>query len=305
MSRHTEQPTADVVELGPEDLDVTLAELAAVVEESIADVRSAELEKTQLAEARGPGAGSLLGRPNPRWVLLDRRLRLAYQVLDGRERMARDLAAWWADLATVAVAATISETPLHPVRAAAGDPATSLDEEDMRHLPAVSESDRDLVRLVAIVGAEPEDGRKPSLASRTGVYLYPSENGEVGVYEDPTPMGRRSRLWGDNWTDHQVPALPEPGDLAEHLARHGVPASLVEEVRQAAETVYRGLDASRRHQQLEEKGPEDDDWDAHDETLKTLQSQMDQLTVFLANYARSLSGTLPAQRKWLADQRRS
>jgi hypothetical protein len=277
----------------PQDVDEMLDELAAVVDEAIADLRAAERAEAEMAD-RPVRLLRVGDRLYPRRTYVRLQWELACQVLSTREQDARELAAWWADLATVAAVAALRGEPLHPVRAAAGDPATSMDDEDMRHLPTVSDFDRNLARLATLYPTSHHYDL--SHAARIGVYLDPTDDGDLVVVDDPTPVGRRRRLWGDDWIDHQVPALPRPDELADQLAQRGVPANLVAEVLRSAHAVHNALAASRYVHDLEQHATDEKSWDAHAEARDSLSGQIDQLTDLLADYARRLTATLPAIR---------
>lgn len=128
------------------------------------------------------------GRPDPSWPRPHLALRGARLRLRGcRLELAREFAAWWADLASVVLADTVEGLPVQSVRAAAGAPFVDLSENDLPYLPGRS-----------------------------------FRHDEPVLVDQLTADRRRDQLWGPVWTDHRLPALPSAADLAEWLTAYGV-----------------------------------------------------------------------------------
>jgi hypothetical protein len=152
----------------------------------------------------------------PRWPDLQRALRLARSRLasEGRRRraeVAREFAAWWADVASVAVCDTADRIPVQVTRAAVGDPSLYMSDEDLRYLP----------------------GR--SFRSDEPVFV-----------DELAPGPRRDQLWGPDWTYHRVPPLPPAAELASRLTACGVPATAVSEACRGREAIADALEAGQQ-----------------------------------------------------------
>ena len=246
------------------------------------------------------------GLPDPRFAAASLRRDLGSRAAREHRAAARELVAWWADLATVAVVSVAVDRPLRPARAAAGDPTIGFTEDDLRQLPKVPEHSRKLAHLGARLASTPTGPHRPDdgLASGTADYaasvalrLDVSADGEFLVREDGSPQARRCRLWGNDWVDDQVPLLPGPDELADLLRGRGVPADTVTAVHDATAAVANALNAGRRARELAERdSPEAPLTAAEAAECEALLDRADSITGLLARYAQTLTNSLPAVR---------
>ncbi|HEY0694082.1 MAG TPA: hypothetical protein VGD71_34195 [Kribbella sp.] len=293
-------------------IEEVLVELAAVAEEVIAAADAAEARMDELDEANEAliehrvADGVPRSRPEPQHAIVSLRSTLATNAAREHREAAREFAAWWADVATLAVLAAVTGQLVHPARVAAADPTIGFDEEDLHHLPDVPERDRELTRLTAVMAATPLGEqqidykmakRAREHAAHAGLRLDYADDGRVVVKEDWTPEARRRRLWGDAWNETRVPALPTPDELTSLLANHGAPTSTVAFVAEATHAIDDAVTALRRMDELERGETEDEPLSAENaETVEALWRQAEQLTALLARYARTLTDTLLALR---------
>ncbi|WP_367124622.1 hypothetical protein [Streptomyces phytohabitans] len=130
------------------------------------------------------------------------------------------------------------------------------------------------------------------LAARAGLSLRQNASGDVGVVEDADPEARRRRLWGDDWLQFGVPALPGPDELDVLLAH--TPDEIGERLLGATREVVRAAMATTRMSEWE-----DVDWSWTSEQMDEydrLSALHDGLTPLLAEYARAVTESLPAVR---------
>jgi hypothetical protein len=288
-----------------------LAELAAVAEEVIAAADAAEALADELDAAsealleQRVANGVQTWRPNPRRAIVSVRSMLATNAAREHRDAAREFAAWWADVATLAVLAAVTRQLVHPARVAAADPTIGFDEEYLQYLPEVPESVRELTRLTAAMATTPlgdqsVDYKMAKLArehaARAGLRVDYADGGQVVVKEDWKPEARRCRLWGEAWTETRMPALPTSEELTDLLVNHGAPASAIASVAEATRAVDNAVTALRRMNELESETA-DRPWSTEDaDTLEALWSQAGQLTALLAQYARTLTDMMPVLR---------
>jgi hypothetical protein len=293
-------------------IDQALADLATVSEQAVtqadaADAHAKELDDACEALLEQRAARGVSGcQPDPRFAAASLRRDLASKAARQHHAAARELVAWWADLATVAVVAAAFDRPLRPARAAAADPAIGFTREDLRQLPAVPEHERKLAELGARMSStslapRPRDDDFAAAvadhAVRVGLLIDVSEDGQLVAVEDGSPQARRCRLWGNDWIDHQVPLLPDADELADLLRRRGVPADTVAAVHDATAAVADALDAAGRARELAARdSPEAPLTAAEAAECEALLDQAEGLTGLLARYARTLAGSLPAVR---------
>jgi hypothetical protein len=133
-------------------LSEILAELAVVTEDAMAQAEAADAEMETLSEAserlleQRVSQGVRSCRSDPQRAIVDMRRDLAV-------RVAREFVAWWADVAILAVIATVTRQSVHPALVAAADPTTWFDEEDLQHLPNIPDDVRELAGLTARLAA--------------------------------------------------------------------------------------------------------------------------------------------------------
>jgi hypothetical protein len=247
----TGEPTDDPMYMSAEDLDSLLEGQAGVVAVSIAACRE-DPQVVHISDVDHLSTGSdprAPHWPDPQRALRHAQRRLASQARHARARVARELAAWWADVASVAVVAEVTGVAVHAVRTTVAEPDIVMSDDELGRLEAM-----------AIAGE-----------LRDGLPL---------TFNDPTVEGRRRVLWGDDWTDHQVPWLPAAAELSGRLAGHGAPAELASGIGQARQVIAEALAASRRV-----RGGEADN--------EALMDRAERLTDLLAGYAQLLTDSLP------------
>jgi len=287
----------------------TLAELAAVTEEVIAQAEAADARMEELSAAsealleQRVANGVPMCRPDPQRAIATLRDTLAVRAAREYREAAREFAAWWADLAALAVLAAVTGRTVHPARAAAADPTTLFQKEDLQHLPEVPEATRELARMAAMMAATPLGPRQADddmaelaadYAARAGLRFGRGDDGQVVAKQDGTPEARRCRLWGEAWTEARVPALPAADELAELLAGYGAPAQTVTAVREAAGAVEDAVTALLRVREIESGDSADEAASAEQaEDIECLWGRTERLTELLAQYARILTGSLP------------
>lgn len=284
-------------------VDAVLADLATVADRLIADSATAQRELDDRDDDNegwlaqdGPPAG-YPSYPNPSRALSS--VRLAHAVDSARllRQSARQIVAWWADLATYAALSTAAGQPINPVRAAGADPSAHLTDEELHYLPGPSDDVRALARLAALFAGppvSPDATADPSVdagefAARAGQMLQRSPSGDVIVVDDPFPDARLRRMWGDAWVKYQMPALLPADELAAAFTAAGAPPTVVEAIRTATTAVDDVLAAAAR---LAE--PEDADVPARDPgEEETLWAHVERSTDILAAYAQTLTNHLP------------
>ncbi|KPI06679.1 hypothetical protein OK074_4118 [Actinobacteria bacterium OK074] len=286
-----------------QEVDETLSALArasaSLLQEcAVAQRRMEELEALSEAEI-GQRAGKHGSSCDAESELLSVRLKLAVDSAKGHRDAAREFVCWWTDAALSAWKSAARGTPLPHARMRAAAPNTLLDEAELAVLPRADEHTRKLVELGVFLGAPPpvpaqghaEDtaALTTDLAARSGLRIRRGETGEAEVVDDDDPEGRRRRLWGDFWLEHQIPALPEPDELDLLLAR--TPTEVAERLRDATKTVLQAAMAGLRIAEIEDtEGP----WaPAQIAEYERSWDQLSRLTGFLADYARTITDGLP------------
>lgn len=292
--------------MSPSAIEEVLAELALVAEEVITQADAAQARLDELDDSREALIEQRRAddvppwRPDPQHAIVSLRATVAVHVAREHRDAAREFAAWWADVATLAVLAAVTGRLVHPARVAAADPTIFLGEDELKHLPDVPEDARNLARLAANMAATPlgRDHKMAALAvdhaARAGLLISYTDDGQVVVKQDGSPEARRRRLWGDAWIEERVPALPAVNELSELLADHGAPAAIISAVAEAIRAVEDAVIALRRVQALEDRDTADEPTSAEDmENIDSLWNTAGQLTALLARYARTLMNTLP------------
>ncbi|MGW0808918.1 hypothetical protein [Nonomuraea sp. NPDC002799] len=245
---------------------------------------------------------------DPRRALAHERTLLAEDVVAHQYRTARRFIAWWVDMAICAVVSAVCGTPLTVARAVAGDPSQCLEAEELALLPPIPKEDRQLAQLALDM-----DEGLPADPSRAGMALvgghafaaeiglsvkHTSFDGQAVLVEDGAPEARRRRLWGQTWMVYQMPPLPETKGLLQTLEEIGVPPAVMSDVKAASDAVDAALRARVRAVELEERdGLENATTeDALDAEATELWGRYDRLPDLLMDYARCLTGHLPALR---------
>lgn len=187
-----------------------------------------ELDAVEAAEEVLLIAGAGLGRAVEVAGLVARR-EVALATMRELHRARRAVVAWRADLAVYAALTALRPEPVLTARAHAADPGRFYGPDQLAALPPVDDHARaaaDHALRLANTGTGPAGADLSELAldavQRLG--LHPRERGD-GTFElvqDGDSDSRRRRLWGDVWTDHQLPDLPDRRWLVLQLLGAGV-----------------------------------------------------------------------------------
>ncbi len=294
------------------EVDAVLGGLGGAVTEFVADIAAAERDVDVWSEEDELFIEQPGGRVDVRRAVVSLRQPVAVVVARELRSAGRELAVWWADLATYAVLATVRGVPVESARAAAAEPGRFFSVDELDQLPMVPEQTRLLAGLAARMGPAPMgtrgDDDMPAMArkfaARAGLMVEHLPGGEPEIVEDPTVEGRRCRLWGDLWVDYQLPELPPADWIAEALATAGVRAAVVEEVRDAAAAIDGMRGAATRLDELNcDENPDENpaadstevEMAAMDE-FDALWERLDPATDVLARYAEVLTRHLPTIR---------
>lgn len=294
------------VRLGDVEVDAVLDELGGAVAEFIADIAAAERDVDAWSEEDELLITQPRGRRDARRAVVSLRLRVAVATAGELRTAGRELVVWWADLATHAVLAAVRGVPVEAALGAAAEPGRFFSVDELDRLPMVPEQDRLLAGLAARMGTWPAPGGDdmPAMArrfaARAGLWVKHLPGGETEIVEDATVEGRRCRLWGDLWTDYQLPDLPPADWIAEVLANAGVRAAVVEEVRDAATAIDGMRGAAARLDELNSAEDSDEPAMAAMDEFDALWERLDPATDVLARYAEVLTRHLPAIRHDLA-----
>lgn len=248
-------------------------------------------------------------RIDPLESLGARQTLLAEETAEKLEDAVAVFAAWYADVAACAVVAQLVGARLTPVRVAAADPYTHMDEHQLSLLPAIPEADRELAELavwmdesladvrLADRGLTPVGGR--DFAAEIGLTVRRTLDGRSVLVQDGWTEARRRRLWGRMWLDHQMPLLPPTGELVRALNEAGAEPGTVEAIREASRAVDAALGAKIRAHDLNTRMEEEgltDNIPALDAEAVLLWRQADELPHLLIAYARALTDHLPRLR---------
>ncbi len=301
-------PAAPVL-WGDVEVDAVLGELGGAVAEFIADIAAAERDDDRWTEEDESRIEQRRGRADARRAVVSLRQRVAEMAARELRSAGRELVVWWADLATYAVLVAVRGMPVESARGAAAEPGRFFSVDDLGRLPMVSEQDRLLAGLAARMGPSPMGTHAPGddmpamareFAARVGLMVKHLPDGEAEVVEDPTVEGRRCRLWGDLWIDHQLPDFPSADWIAEALATAGVTAAVVDEVRDAAAAIDDLRGAAARLDELNSDEDSAETEMAAMNELDALWERLDPATDVLARYAAVLTRHLPTIRHDLA-----
>ncbi|MFG1682561.1 hypothetical protein ACGFNP_20515 [Nonomuraea sp. NPDC049269] len=289
--------------LSDDSIDQLLQSVADAAEQAATDHAAAARHYRDLSTAaeQDPASGRPIGglRLDPQASLTVQRVLLAESLADEYEDAAQKFIAWWVDLAVCAVLALLTEVPLTRGRAAAGDPSSCMEPDELVCLPPVPEAERQLAELAVSMDQcwTPEGiamGGK-AFAAELGLTLRRDPEGNPLLVEDGTPEARRQRLWGQMWRWHRMPLLPETADLVQALTAAGAAPPMVDNVRYASSAVEAAIAAKERAWDLS------DQWDSArsaEETalVDSLWRQADELPHLLTAYARVLTAHLPTLR---------
>ncbi|MBC3990834.1 hypothetical protein H8N00_18525, partial [Streptomyces sp. AC563] len=284
--------------LSPDAVDALLADLGSAARQVLAEAEAVEQRMEELTDAdeetmvRDRAAGRSVYAPTS--ALASARARLSAHSALGHRETARAFVSWWADAATVALVTAACHAAPHEVRMVAANPEIAMDDEDLTHLPKISDHSRQLVEL----GAHMHDNGDglyemvADLAVRSGVRIGRDARGAVTVYEDGQPDARRHRLWGNRWADHQVPTLPTSEQLTVLLG--GAPADVLARLHAALAAIDATLVAKAHAERLSDK---DGPWTpAEMIEYDQLSAQVEGLTRQLAQYAQAAADCVPAAR---------
>ncbi len=216
--------------LTADEVDGALADLASATEQLLLAAKVADAEAIHASDAVEAMLKAAESNPNqlsanfraelnPQRASLMLRDELATEVARLHLAAAREWASWWADLAALALVAAATDTPLHPVRAAAADPTVMFTDEDLRQLPRAGQADRELAGLTARMAGSASDPRHDAdlvamaqeLAANAGLRLVPTNDGGILVKDDGDIEARRRRLWGGGLDRGSCAGLAVPG----------------------------------------------------------------------------------------------
>jgi hypothetical protein len=286
-------------------IDAVLAELAAAADEFLAEEAVAERAREYwLDESEKFFEAPTCSEPEPHWAVSSLRNEVTEVTAKAIADASRQLVAWWFDLATYAVVATARGVPIHPVRARGAAPYGHLHAPELAHLPGPSEQVRELAALTLRMGAQPGGSYAAEqswaattreITARAALWTRLNAEGELIIEDDGSAEGRRRRLWGDLWIDHQLPRIVPPDELVDVLVSGGASATVAQDVRRVAGEAYRIRAAALRLAELDADDDELDYADAMRE-IERLCTELDEATVVLAEYARTLTRHLPAIR---------
>ncbi|MFD1540712.1 hypothetical protein [Nonomuraea guangzhouensis] len=104
-----------------------------------AESTAAESTAAERMREQDPASGRPIGglRLDPLASLTVQRVLLAESLADEYEEAAQKFIAWWVDLAVCAVLALLTDVPLTRGRAAAGDPSSCMEPDELVCLPPV------------------------------------------------------------------------------------------------------------------------------------------------------------------------
>lgn len=290
-------------ELDAAAVRAVLGELALVCEDMIADANAADETMLSLSEACETQLELRIAnhvsheQPDPVGAQLSMRSNIANNVARERRKAAREFVAWWADVASLALAAAGARQSVPSARVMAADPTIMLSDEDLRVLPEIPSTDRDLTLLAARLATTPappgEHGRDMATvalerAKQLGLQIRYG-TGEPTLCEDGNSEARRRRLWGTPWTDARAPLLPEPDQLTDWLTRCEIAEPVSTEILGSAREVAVATMARLRAQELEDDSQDGPDVMAE---IETLWERADQLTDLLAMYSRKITDAL-------------
>ncbi len=297
--------TSNSASLSDDELDAVLDELSGEVAKLIADTAAVEDELEAWSDEEEELIEQPRRRGDARRAVVSLRQKVAISASSALRSASRELAVWWADLATCAVLAAAEGGQVDAVRGAAADPGEFMRAADLERLSAASESDRLLAGLALRMGAAPMlsddlDYDMPALArdvaERAGMIVWPTVDGESTIVDDGSVEGRRRRLWSDLWVDYQLPELPDAASLAEAIAAGGAPSAVVEDVRGPAAAVADVRAAARRLDELRSSEESEYSEAAAMDEFDALWESVESATTVLATYAETLTRHLPAIR---------
>ena len=286
-----------------QEVDETLSALARTSAVLLQECEAAHQHMEELNERSEAEIRQRAEEPLPpcdaETVLLSVRLQLAIASARQHQDATREFVCWWVDAALSAWRSEALGTPVPQARLAAAAPNTLLRDDELAVLPRADDHTRQLVELGAFFGtpgsvpaqgsAENVTDLTTDLASRSGLRVQWDETGKATAVDDDWPEGRRRRLWGDFWIEHRIPALPEPDELDLLLAR--TPTGAAERVRSATKAVLQSAMAGLRIDEIEaNEAP----WTpAEKAEYDQLSDQLSRLTTLLADYARTITDSLP------------
>ena len=292
-----------VEDMTAQEVDETLSALARASDFLLQECAAAHLHMEELNELSEAGIRQRAGKHrspcDAESALLSARLKLAVASAKEHRDTTREFVCWWADAALSAWRSEALGTPVPHARMGAAAPDILLREDELAVLPKADQHTRRLVELGAFLGAPgpaPAQGSTEDLttlttdlASRSGLRIEWDETGKATAVDDEWPEGRRRRLWGDFWIEHQIPALPDPDELNLLLAR--APAGAAERLLGATKAVIQAAMAGQRIDEIEDNK---DAWTpAEIAEYDQLSDRLSRLTPLLADYARTITDSLP------------
>lgn len=169
---------------------------------------------------RGQDGAEHLHVLTPEEILVDTRHELAIQTWHMHRKVTRNHAAWWADVAALAVLSLGQESPPSLLRLLAADPSRAMSEEQAGQLSGPDDDQRETVRLTsAMTPSSAGSGLFPNdeYANYLGLHVTTSPDGERTVRYDSRAEGRRRVIWGALWADHAISLLSESKNLFQAL----------------------------------------------------------------------------------------
>ncbi|MBG0818340.1 hypothetical protein [Planomonospora sp. ID82291] len=250
-------------------------------------------------------------RPDPLSSLHNQRTIFAENAEEDYQAATQKFTAWWADVATCAVMAALTRTPLTHARAAAADPGGRMDSEELALIAPIPEAQRQLaelaVRMDHGLSFTPESGSGlPSVsgqefAERLGLAIKVTPDGQPVLVDDDTPEARRRRLWGEAWLSHKAPLLPTTEEFVHVLTSAEAPSETVDAITEASRAVEAAVAAHVRANELTDQLEQEETGTAEDAQawaeVNALWQRFDALPQVLAAYARVLTTQLPALRR--------
>jgi hypothetical protein len=274
------------------DLGRVVGEVGAIAAAAEADLDAADEQHERLIAA-GAGRDSFHDLQRPDRALSHLRWSLARGHAIQARAAHREFVSWWADLATLALISRAQAVPLTIYRVAAANPCTSFDQEHLRRLPGPDEHTRELAQLAVTTGGASDDPFRADTATylaRAGLAVT-SRAGQAVIVDDGSADGRRCRIWAELWTDHRVPDLPSPVQIAQLLAKLAVPAETIARATAARDAIQEAVTAHRRITDIEAEDTDDPSADGRVE-YEALWRHVDALTDPLTTYAHTLTTTL-------------
>ncbi|MGH8964650.1 MAG: hypothetical protein ACRDXB_04875 [Actinomycetes bacterium] len=286
------------------EVDQLLQSLGEAVGEFGADVAVAELELDRWEEVNEALLQETLGAAGAAQAVATTRRDVALVTWHQLRAAHREMAAWWADLATYVVLSEVRGWPVDAARAAAAEPGRHFDTEMLSRLPPIDKHNRELIELAlhmsesatATIGDDDFAEMARDVASRTGLMLRVHADGAAEIEEDGTTEGRRCRLWGGLWAVHRIPDLPDEDWITDLLTQLAVPPAVVSQVGDAMRDYGQLRQSAERLTAIAADGDDEVGTPESAAAHEALHEHLHTAADVLARYTQILSETLPALR---------